>query len=114
MTEKNPWMSAPANNNEGADEGVVERESITEVWMTMDLGGGKESAPIRIGLTPTGVADLSLVPEKTRLNWEKFGIRDSRGGTTVKPNEGVVFLEMLISVEPPTYGPWFHAKADKS
>ncbi|MBP6945375.1 hypothetical protein KBD61_00275 [Patescibacteria group bacterium] len=107
MNEKNPsWVSAPADN-QGQEEESVERESVKEVWMTMDMGGGKASAPIRIWLTPTGEVDLSLVPEKTRLNWERFGVRDSRGGTAVKPDEGAAFLEMLISVESATYGPWF-------
>jgi hypothetical protein len=114
MNELNrAWISTPADNDNGAvNNDLPEREVLTEIWMTMDVGGNKLSAPIRIGLLENGEADLSLVPERLRINWQRFGAKGLYGSAAVKPIDGATFLEALMSAKPATYGPWFHMKND--
>lgn len=122
MTERNRnWASAPAANDPksvapligptGPEAAIpTEKGPLMEVFMKVYLGDGGMSDSIRIGLTPTGRADLSSVPEEIRASWEEGGIKDPVTGACVKPEEGPSFLAMLVSLSmrsPKTYGPWF-------
>lgn len=62
----------------------------SEVWYIPTDG-----APIRVGLTADGAADLSALPEDVREHLVGFGVQDQFHRRWIKSSEGQKFLAAL-------------------